>query len=115
MNPCISEGTAPSIIRAMKRVSVRLAITQLTKRHSNNKPPAAQSFMWTGGVLIRAERSGLFLFHRHGDGAGGRQANLVAFDIGNQAPVDVEVMPLVGAFADVLLGELDPVALDPCL
>jgi hypothetical protein len=35
MNPGISEGFAPSIIRALKRVWVRFATTQLTKARRN--------------------------------------------------------------------------------
>jgi hypothetical protein len=50
INPGISEGTAPSTIRAMKRVCVRLAITQLTKRQCNKKTPAEQCNMRRAGV-----------------------------------------------------------------
>jgi hypothetical protein len=42
----------------------------------------------------------------------GREPNLVAFDVGDEAFVDEVVMALVAAFAAVLLRQLDAAAFD---
>jgi hypothetical protein len=49
-----------------------------TAKHAAGERPLSQ--VW---------RSGFFLFHRDGDGARRGQANLVALDIRNQAPIDL--------------------------
>ena len=52
--------------------------------------------------------SGLLFFHRDGDGAVRRKANLLAFDIGNQVEIDEMMVPLVPAFTAVGLGQFNP-------
>jgi hypothetical protein len=54
----------------------------------------------------------LFIFHRHCNGTGCRQPDLVAFDTGNKTAINVVVMTLVAAFAAILFRQLDSVALD---
>jgi hypothetical protein len=50
----------------------------------------------------------LLFFHRDGDGAVRRKANLLAFDIGNQVEIDEMMVPLVPAFTAVGLGQFNP-------
>jgi hypothetical protein len=61
---------------------------------------------------MRAGQIFFFLFHRDGDGTSRGQAYLVVLDARDQAAVDMVVVTLVGAFPAVLLGQLDPVALE---
>jgi hypothetical protein len=53
-----------------------------------------------------------FFFHHDCIGAGCRQANLLAFNAGDQADIDVVMMTLVRALAAVLFGQLDAAAFD---
>src|ERR1700753_481712 len=54
----------------------------------------------------------LLFFEQHGIRRGCRKTHLVALDFRNQPHIDVVMMPLVRAFATVLLRQLDPVAFD---
>src|SRR5262249_6486803 len=60
----------------------------------------------------RRRDSGLLL-HRHRDGAGCRETNLVAFHIGPEAVVDVVIMASVPTLATVSLGQFDAILFDP--
>jgi hypothetical protein len=54
----------------------------------------------------------LLFFHRHGDRADGGKPHLVALNTGNQTAVDIVMMALVRSLSAVLLGQLDPIALN---
>jgi len=76
---------------------------------------AMRGYAYERGHLLapRTARS-LFLFlHRDGHGTDRRQANLVSFHVRDEVPVDEVVVTLVTSLAAVLLGQLDPVAIDP--
>jgi hypothetical protein len=51
-------------------------------------------------------------FYRDGDRADGGEPYLVAFNAGDQAAIDIMVIPLVRSFSAILLGQLDPIALE---
>jgi hypothetical protein len=46
------------------------------------------------------------LLHRHGDGSIRRQPNFIAFDFGHKAPLNEVMVPLMSAFAAVVLRQL---------
>src|SRR6202795_1249587 len=52
--------------------------------------------------------SGALLFEGHRDGCVRRQADLLAFDVGDQPQIDEMMVSLVIAFAAIGAGELDP-------
>ena len=60
-----------------------------------------------GGLLLL-----FFLLHGDRHGSVRRQADLVAFHLGDQALVDEVMMSPVAALAAVLLRQLDPAAFD---
>jgi hypothetical protein len=76
---------------------------------ANEKPPDGSGRL----QIIIFKSLFLFLFFQgDGDRTNGREPHLVAFNAGNQPPLDKVVMALVRTFSAVLLGQLDPVALD---
>jgi hypothetical protein len=72
--------------------------------------------MWTSSLNTEATCSDrlcrLLFFKGHRDRRVGREANLLAFDIGDQAQVDEVMMAFVPAVAAVGLGELDSTILN---
>jgi hypothetical protein len=68
------------------------------------------------GRLIAAASdrlAGFLLLEGHGYIAIGREAHLIALDVGDEAEVDEVVMSLVAVRAAVGFGQLDPAAFDP--
>jgi hypothetical protein len=76
---------------------------------------------WRGKKALRGHLQGastaagplFFFFHRDRHGTDRRQANLVSFDVRNEAAVDKVVVTLVTSLAAVPPGQLDAVAFDP--
>jgi len=63
MNPGISEGLAPSIIRALKRVWVRLPTTQLTKKPAGPEANGGQSTQ-SGDMIVPAATNTMGLIEK---------------------------------------------------
>jgi hypothetical protein len=77
------------------------------RRSSEEKKRTSASSKSDGFKWLR-----FLLFHRDGDRTDGGEPHLAAFNAGNQAAIDIVVMALVRSFSAVLLGQLDPVALE---
>jgi hypothetical protein len=60
----------------------------------------------------RVRRQLGLLLHSHSDVTIGREANLIAFDFGHKAAVDVVMVASVQTFTTVGFGQLDPAADD---
>src|SRR6202041_3907301 len=72
---------------------------------TKSRPTASGGFKWLFWLF-------LLFFQGDGDRPDGGEPHLVAFNVGHQAAVNIMVMALVRALTAVLLGQLDPVALD---
>ena len=93
-----NESAVKCIIQRLAADLVRSRVAVIATPGST---PAALAAKAATTEIHDAVKLGLLFFHRDGDGAVRRKANLLAFDIGNQVEIDEMMVPLVPAFTAV--------------